>query len=51
MLLRGFDHTPIRGVRLVDCSFDRVREGNVVEHDEEIALENVQIDGRTVREL
>jgi polygalacturonase len=51
MLLRGFDHTPIRGVRLIDCRFNNVRDGNVVEHVEQIELQNVAINGRPVNDL
>jgi polygalacturonase len=51
LLLRGFHHTPITGVRLIDCRFDEVAEGNRIEHVERIELRNVTINGRPVTEL
>ncbi len=51
LLLRGFHHTPIQGVRLIDCRFENVQEGNRIEHVEGIELRNVVINGQPVREL
>jgi polygalacturonase len=51
LLLLGFHHTPIRGVRLIDCRFDNVAEGNRIEHVEEIEAHNVAINGRIVHDL
>ncbi|HEV2131307.1 MAG TPA: glycosyl hydrolase family 28 protein [Longimicrobiaceae bacterium] len=51
LLLRGFHHTPIAGVRLIDCRFENVQEGNRIEHVEGLELHNVVINGRQVREL
>lgn len=51
LLLRGFDHTPIRGIRLIDCRFENVRDGNRIEHVEQLELRNVTINGRPVQQL
>jgi hypothetical protein len=44
--LRGFASSPIRGVRLRDCSFGAVAQSNIVEHVEGLAMTNVKINGR-----
>jgi len=44
--LRGFASSPIRGLRLRDCSFGGVAQSNIVEHVEELAMANVKVNGR-----
>ena len=48
LLLRGYAHTPIRDVRVVDCVFDHVAKDDIVEGVSGLALTNVRING-TVR--
>jgi polygalacturonase len=50
LFLRGFPNDPIREVRLVDCTFQNVEKGNVVEHVTGLELERVAINGRLVDE-
>jgi polygalacturonase len=48
LYLRGFANAPITDVRLVDCRFDNVSKGNVVEHVQGLSLTNVTINGSPV---
>lgn len=45
LYLRGFPNAPIRDVRVVDCTFDNVARGNVVEHVEGLVLTGTKING------
>ena len=49
--LRAFEHAPIAGVTVVDCRFDNVARGNVVEHVHAVRLEDVVINGQRVDSL
>jgi len=49
LYLRGFAHAPIRDIRLVDCIFDGVANPNVIEHVDGLTLDQVRINGATVR--
>ena len=46
LTLSGYPDAPIRGVRLVNCTFDGVREANIIENVEGLSLENVKINGK-----
>lgn len=46
LYLRGLPGAPIGEVRIVDCVFDGVEKGNLVEHVEGLELRNVRINGR-----
>lgn len=46
LLLRGYSHTPIRDVRIVDCTFDNVAKADVLEGVSGIELRNVRINGQ-----
>jgi polygalacturonase len=48
LYLRGFPTAQISDVRLVDCQFDDVAKGNVVEQVRGLSLERVRINGREV---
>jgi polygalacturonase len=48
LYLRGFENAPIGEVRLIDCAFDGVTKGNVVEHVRGLTLRNVMINGERV---
>jgi polygalacturonase len=46
--LRGFKNSPLRDVRLKNCTFNGVAKANVVENVEGLTLENVTINGKPV---
>ncbi|HYE58820.1 MAG TPA: glycoside hydrolase family 28 protein [Rhodothermales bacterium] len=46
--LRGFDDHPIRDVRLSDCTFEQVANGNFAANVEGLVLENVRMNGAPV---
>jgi polygalacturonase len=48
MLLRGYSHDPVSDVRLIDCTFDNVAKGDLLESVKGITLQNVKMNG-TVR--
>jgi len=45
LLLRGFSHDPIRDVRIVDCRFDGVEQGDVVEGVVDLTWRNSRRNG------
>lgn len=47
LYLRGYARSPIRDVRLIDCTFDRV-EKNLTEHVDGLYLQNVRINGKRI---
>ena len=46
LLLRGYARTPIRDVRLIDCTFDNVAKDDVLESVKDLSLTNVTINGK-----
>lgn len=48
LYLIGYPRSPIRDVRLVDCRFDDVADGSVIEHVEDLTMERVTINGRRI---
>lgn len=48
LLLRGYTHTPISGVRIVDCTFDGVAKPDLLENVKGLELSNVRINGNVV---
>jgi polygalacturonase len=50
LLLRGYAHTPVRGIRVVDCTFDNVAKDDVIEGVTGLTLTNVRINGKTRNE-
>jgi hypothetical protein len=50
LLLRGYSHDPVADVRLVDCTFDNVAKGDVLESVKGIALTNVRVNGQVRNE-
>jgi len=50
LLLRGYAHTPIRDVRVIDCAFDNVAKDDVVEGVAGLTLTNTRVNGRTRNE-
>ena len=45
-LLRGYERSPIAGVRVTDCTFDGVSEDDVLEHVRDLVLTGVRQNGR-----
>jgi polygalacturonase len=50
LLLRGYTHAPISGVRIADCRFDGVAKPDILEAVKDIELRNVSINGRLMNE-
>ncbi|HET9360023.1 MAG TPA: glycoside hydrolase family 28 protein [Vicinamibacterales bacterium] len=48
LLLRGYGHAPITGVRIVDCRFDGVEKADVLEAVRDLELANVSINGKAL---
>jgi polygalacturonase len=46
LLLRGYAHTPIRDVRITDCTFDNVAKDDVVEGVAGLTFTNVRVNGK-----
>ena len=46
MLLRGYAHTPITDIRVLDCTFDNVAKPDVTEAVKGLRLSNVRINGQ-----
>ena len=44
--LRGLKQAPIENVRVVDCDFQNVAQGNIVENVKGLLLKNVRINGK-----
>jgi hypothetical protein len=51
LLLRGYSHTPVRDVRIVDCAFDNVAKADVLEGVAGVELRNVRINGQVRNEV
>jgi len=45
--LRGYAHTPVRNVRITDCTFDNVEKDDIIEGVTNLTLTNVTINGKT----
>jgi polygalacturonase len=50
LLLRGYPYSPVRDIRVVDCTFDNVEKDDVVEGVSGLSLTNVRINGKTRNE-
>jgi polygalacturonase len=48
LLLRGYAHDPIADVRVIDCRFDGVSDGDVIEAVRDLARTNVVVNGSAV---
>ena len=42
--LRGYERSPVRDIRITDCRFEGVREADLVEHVDNLVLDNVYSD-------
>ena len=50
LLLRGYPHDPISGVRIVDCEFNGVAKPDLLENVKGIELKNVRVNGKVLNE-
>jgi polygalacturonase len=48
MDVQGLPGAPVLNLRLVDCTFDNVAEGNIVKNVNGATLDNVKINGRLI---
>jgi unsaturated rhamnogalacturonyl hydrolase len=48
LYLTGYEHSPIRDLRLTDCAFDGVAEGNIVRGASALSFVNVTVNGQRV---
>ncbi len=46
LYLRGYKESPLRDIRLAQCSFDNVAEPDVLENVEQLVLDDVTVNGR-----
>ena len=51
LYVRSFENAEISNVRLIDCSFDGVERGSIVEQVKGLTLSNVRINGREVWDM
>ena len=49
-LLKGYDRSPITGIRVADCVFDGVATDDVLQSVRDLVLSNVRVNGRTRNE-
>jgi polygalacturonase len=49
LYLRGYKESPLRDIRLAQCSFDNVAETDVIENVEQLILDNVTVNGQPRR--
>jgi polygalacturonase len=50
VVLRGYPKDPVEDVRIADCRFDGVAEGDVIEAVRNLTFSNVRVNGRLVNE-
>ena len=48
VLLKGYPNAPITDVRLIDCRFDGVTDGDVIEAVRDLARTNVVVNGTAI---
>ena len=46
LLLDGYERSPISNVNLINCSFENVAEGNVLNHVEDLTTHNFSVNGQ-----
>lgn len=46
LLVRAYDRSPVTGLKLKNCQFNNVKDGNVIEHVKSPVIESVQINGK-----
>ncbi len=48
LYLRGYPNAPITGVRVVDCTFENVAKGNLLENVAQVRFDNLKVNGAVV---
>jgi polygalacturonase len=46
LLIRAYDRSPVTGLKLINCQFSNVKDGNIIEHVKSPVIESVQINGK-----
>jgi len=46
LLIRAYDRSPVTGLKMVNCQFSNVKDGNIIEHVKSPVIESVQINGK-----
>jgi polygalacturonase len=46
--VQGLSTAPVMNLRLTNCTFENVAEGNIVKNVKDATLDNVKINGRTI---
>lgn len=47
--VRGFDRTPIRDLRLINCTFKQAQDPGIIENVEDLLVRNVEINGKAFK--
>ena len=47
---RGYERSPVTGLRLENCRFDNMKKPNVLEHVKDLTVRNVSINGALMKE-
>jgi polygalacturonase len=48
---QGLPGAPVQGIHLRDCSFQNVKQPNIIKHTEDVTVHNVSVDGKRVTAL
>ena len=51
LYLRGFENAPITDVELIDCDFDGVAKGNLIENVKDFTIRNTRLNGKPMERL
>jgi len=46
----AYERSPVSGLHLKNCSFMNVRSGNILNHVNDLKVENVEINGKRVND-
>jgi polygalacturonase len=50
LYLRGFENAPITGVELIDCDFEGVAKGNLLENVKDFTIRNTRLNGKPMEQ-
>jgi hypothetical protein len=51
LYLRGFENAPITDVELIDCDFEGVAKGNLIENVKDFTIRNTRLNGKPMERL
>jgi polygalacturonase len=51
LYLRGFENAPISGVELIDCDFEGVAKGNLLENVKDFTIRNTTLNGKPMERV